>query len=151
MDEKKFLEELFGMLPEDCQDIYDDTIPEAKEVRAKMKGKKKAVSIPDYTCGYEMFEDIRALDYKSQAQVCKAFHQYLKKKHLDGFFINRFQQTYSQINMKNLQQSIEAIHYTVNDLDNAITNIDYYEPMLFFNLARVLAKIIASGNKVQGA
>ena len=53
--------------------------------------------------------------------------------------------------MKNLQQSIEAIHYTVNDLDNAITNIDYYEPMLFFNLARVLAKIIASGNKVQGA
>ena len=54
-----------------------------------------------------------------------------------------------QINMKNLQQSIEAIHYTVNDLDNAITNIDYYEPMLFFDLARVLAKVIAAGTKIQ--
>lgn len=72
MDEKKFLEELFGMMPDDCQDIYNDTIPEAKEVRAKMKGKKKGAPIPDYACGYEMFEDIRALDYKSQAQVCKA-------------------------------------------------------------------------------
>ena len=36
MEEKEFLEEILDKLPEACLDIYDDTIPEAKEVRAKI-------------------------------------------------------------------------------------------------------------------
>ena len=39
MADKEFLERMPSMLPEEFQDIYDDTIPEAKEVREKM-GKK---------------------------------------------------------------------------------------------------------------
>ena len=34
MADKEFLERMLSMLPEEFQDIYDDTIPEAKEVVA---------------------------------------------------------------------------------------------------------------------
>ena len=70
------------MLPEEFQDIYDDTIPEAKEVRKKMG--KKTSSAPSYSCAMPMLDDIRSLDYKDQAKVCKAFHQYLTKSPLAG-------------------------------------------------------------------
>lgn len=39
MADKEFLERMLSMLQEEFQDIYDDTIPEAKEIRKKM-GKK---------------------------------------------------------------------------------------------------------------
>ena len=39
MADKEFLERMLSMLPEEFQDIYDDMIPEAKEIRKKM-GKK---------------------------------------------------------------------------------------------------------------
>ena len=39
MADKEFLERMLSMLPEEFQDIYDDTIPEAKEMRKK-KGDK---------------------------------------------------------------------------------------------------------------
>ncbi len=35
MADKEVLERILSMLPEDFQDIYDDTIPEAKEIRKK--------------------------------------------------------------------------------------------------------------------
>lgn len=67
MADKEFLERILSMLPEEFQDIYDDTIPEAKEIRKKMG--KKASSIKSYSCAMSMFEDIRKLNYKGQAQV----------------------------------------------------------------------------------
>ena len=76
MADKDFLERMLSMLPEESQDIYDDTIPEAKEIRKKTG---KISSIKSYSCSMTMFEDIRRLNYKGQAQVCKTFHQYLKK------------------------------------------------------------------------
>ena len=36
MADKEFLERMLSMLPEEFQDVYDDTIPEAKEIRKKM-------------------------------------------------------------------------------------------------------------------
>lgn len=50
------------MLSEEFQDVYDDTIPEAKEIRKKMR--KKFSSIKSYSCAMPMFEDIRKLNYK---------------------------------------------------------------------------------------
>ena len=91
-----------------------------------------------------MFEDIRKLNYKGQAQVCKTFHQYLKKhSNVVSFFINRFEGTYSRINMKDLEKTIEWIGYVVNDLDNAITEIDYNDPMAFFDIEKVMGKVIS--------
>ena len=39
MADKEVLERILSMLPEEFQDIYDDTITEAKEVRKKMNKK----------------------------------------------------------------------------------------------------------------
>ena len=39
MADKEVLERILSMLPEEFQDIYDDTIPEAKEIRKKMRDK----------------------------------------------------------------------------------------------------------------
>lgn len=39
MAETEFIERMLSMLPEEFQDIYDDTIPEAKEMRKKMGDK----------------------------------------------------------------------------------------------------------------
>ena len=35
MADKEVLERILSMLPEEFQDIYDDTIPEAKEIRRR--------------------------------------------------------------------------------------------------------------------
>lgn len=148
MSDKEFLERMLSMLPEEFQDIYDDTIPEAKEVRKKMG--KKTSSAPSYSCAMPMLDDIRSLDYKDQAKVCKAFHQYLAKNpHVITFFTRRFEETYSHINMRNLDATIEWIRYTVNDMDNAISEIDYDDPMLFFELANTLGKVIAKNKGKQ--
>ena len=72
MADKDFLERILLMLPEEFQDVYDDTIPEAKKMRKKMG--KKVSSVKSYSCAMPMFEDIRKLNYKGQAQVCKSFH-----------------------------------------------------------------------------
>ena len=39
MADKEFLERILSMLPEEFQDVYDDTIPEAKEIRKKIREK----------------------------------------------------------------------------------------------------------------
>lgn len=142
MSDKEFLERMLSMLPEEFQGIYDDTIPEAKEIRKKME--KKVSSVKSYSCAMPMFEDIRQLNYKGQAKVCKTFHQYLKKNpNADSFFINRFEETYSRINMKDLDETIEWIGYAVNDLDNAISEIDYNDPMTFFDIEKLMGKVIS--------
>ena len=142
MADKEFLERMLSMLPEEFQDIYDDTIPEAKEIRKKIG--KKISSVKSYSCAMPMFEDIRKLNYKGQAKVCKTFHQYLKKNpNADSFFINRFEETYSRINMKDLEETIEWIGYAVNDLDNAISEIDYNAPMTFFDIEKLMGKVIS--------
>ncbi|WP_278864995.1 hypothetical protein [Leyella stercorea] len=142
MSDKEFLERMLSMLPEEFQGIYDDTIPEAKEIRKKME--KKVSSVKSYSCAMPMFEDIRQLNYKGQAKVCKTFHQYLKKNpNADSFFINRFEESYSRINMKDLDETIEWIGYAVNDLDNAISEIDYNDPMTFFDIEKLMGKVIS--------
>lgn len=91
-----------------------------------------------------MFEDIRKFNYKGQAKVCKTFHQFLKKNpNANSFFINRLEETYSRINMKDLEESIEWIGYAVNDMDNTISEIDYNTPMTFFDIEKVMGKEIS--------
>lgn len=142
MADKDFLERMLSMRPEEFQDIYDDTIPEAKEIRKKMG--KKVSSVKSYSCAVPMFEDIRRLNYKGQAQVCKTFHQYLTKHpNVASFFTVRFEETYSRINMKDLEESVEWIGYTINDMDNAILEIDYNDPMTFFDIEKSMSKVIS--------
>ena len=92
-----------------------------------------------------MFEDIRQLNYKGKAQVCKTFHQYLKKNpNAESFFTNHFEETYSRLNMKDLEETVEWIGYAVNGMDNAITEIDYNDPMAFFDIEKMMGKVISN-------
>ena len=58
-------------------------------------------------------------------------------------FLDRFEETYSRINMKDLEKSIEWIGYAVNDMDNTISEIDYNDPMTFFDIEKVMGKVIS--------
>lgn len=110
MADKEFLEWMLSILPEEFQDIYDDTIPEAKEIRKKMG--KKAAPAQSYSCAMPMIDEIRSLDYKGQAKVCKAFHQNLAKNPLAAsFFTRRFEETYSHI-----QYEKPGCHHRVDTL-----------------------------------
>ena len=142
MADKEFLERMLSMLPEEFQDVYDDTILEAKEIRKKMG--KKVSSVQSYSCAVSMFEDIHKLNYKGKVQVCKTFHQYLTKHpNVVSFFLDRFEETHSRINMKDLEESVEWIGHAVNDMDNAISEIDYNDPMTFFGIEKSMGKEIS--------
>ena len=133
---------MLSMLPDEFQDIYDDTIPEAKEIRKKMG--KKVSSVKSYSCAMPMFEDIRKLNYKGQAKVSKTFHQCLEKNpNVVSFFLDRIEEAYSRINMKDLEDSIEWIGYAVDDMDHTISEIDYNDPMTFFDIEKVMGKVIS--------
>ena len=71
MSDKELQKQMLSMLPEEFQDVYYDTMPEVKERRKKMG--KKVSSVKSYSCAMPMFEDIRRLNNKGQAQVCRLF------------------------------------------------------------------------------
>lgn len=50
---------------------------------------------------------------------------------------------YSRIDMKDLEESIEWIGYAVNDMDNTISEIDYNDPMTFFDIEKSMSKAIS--------
>lgn len=51
--------------------------------------------------------------------------------------------------MKDLEESIEWIGYAVNDMDNTISEIDYYnDPMTFFDIEKVMGKVISKELKI---
>ena len=132
-------DELFGNKKDDDTDDGDDDEPEVEPELGKFS----------YPCSMPMMDDIRALNYEAQAEVCKAFHKMIKKGFPgdDSFLIKRFEETYDDIIFSHLDDSLDQIHYAINDLDNAIYEIDMYAPMAFFDVERQLAPIIKRSPK----
>ena len=74
----------------------------------------------------------------------QTFHQYIKKNpNVESFFFNRFEKTHSRINMKDMEKTIEWIGFAVNDMDNAIMEIDYNDPMTFFDIEKLIGEVIS--------
>ena len=46
------------------------------------------------------------------------------------------------IDPRYLEDSLMELHFAVNDMDNAIYEIDIYEPGLFMRIARKLGEVI---------
>ena len=40
--------------------------------------------------------------------------------------------------MKDLEKTVEWNCFAVNDMDNAITEIDYNDPMIFFDIEKLI-------------
>ena len=60
-----------------------------------------------------------------------------------SFFLDRFEEPHSRINMKDLEESVEWIGHAVYDMDNAISEIDYNDPMTFFDIEKSMGKEIS--------
>ena len=97
-----------------------------------------------YFCAVPLLEDIRALNHIGQAKVCEAFANWIDRNpNVDTMFIERFRETFGDIDCDKPDESVEFIHYAVNDLDSALTFIDYRSPMDFLELVGSLASVIA--------
>ena len=97
-----------------------------------------------YFCAVPLLEDIRALDHIGQAKVCEAFAKWLDRNpNVDSMFIERFRETFGDIDHDKPDESVEFIHYAVNDLDSALTFIDYCSPMDFLDVVEILSPVIA--------
>lgn len=54
----------------------------------------------------------------------------------------RFHDTFGGINPRFLESSLKELHFAVNDMDNAIYEMDIYDPGLFMRIARRLGEVI---------
>ena len=89
-------------------------------------------------------EAVRKLDYKGQYKVCEAFYNMMMEEGVgdDSEMCLRFHDTFEEIDPRYLEDSLMELHFAVNDMDNAIYEIDIYEPGLFMRIARKLGEVI---------
>lgn len=59
----------------------------------------------------------------------------------------RFHDTFEEINPRFLEDSLMQLHFAVNDMDNALYEIDIYEPGSFIRIARRSGEVIEGKNK----
>ena len=87
---------------------------------------------------------VRKLDYKGQYKVCEAFYNMMMEEGVgdDSEMCLRFHDTFEEIDPRYLEDSLMELHFAVNDMDNAIYEIDIYEPGLFMRIARKLGEVI---------
>lgn len=95
------------------------------------------------TCG-QLMEAVRKLDYKGQYKVCYTFYdEIIKYPQWDkNEFCLFFDELYERINPDMLDEEILKIRQCVNEMDNALSEIDRYDPGTFLRIAEVLAKVI---------
>lgn len=55
----------------------------------------------------------------------------------------RFYDSFEGINPRHLEDSLMQLHFAVNDMDNALYEMDIYEPGLFIRIARKLGDVIS--------
>jgi hypothetical protein len=92
----------------------------------------------------QLMEAVRKLDYKGQYKVCEAFYNMMMEEGVgdDSEMCLRFHDTFEEIDPRYLEDSLMELHFAVNDMDNAIYEIDIYEPGLFMRIARKLGEVI---------
>lgn len=87
---------------------------------------------------------VRNLDYKVQYEVCEAYFQMMVEEGVgdDSEMCLRFHDTFESINPRYLEDSLMQLHFAINDMDNAIYEIDIYEPGQFMRIERQLRNVI---------
>lgn len=97
-----------------------------------------------YSCSSRLMEAVRKLDYKGQYKVCEAFFNMMMEEEFgdDSEMGLRFHDTFEEINPRFLESDLMQLHFAINDMDNAIYEIDIYEPGLFMRIAKRLGEVI---------
>ncbi len=141
----------------DDVDVYDDiealleslnaeSFFNSFDQRESSRSEKPALKFPTYkySCSVDLMEAIRNLSYEKKADVCKAYFQ-MSTNHQVGehtIYSLRFEEDYTMMLSADEDYKPYYISCCINDLDNAITEIDYFDPMTFFTIAGELEKII---------
>lgn len=99
---------------------------------------------PKYFSSNSLMEAVRALDYKGQYKVCVAFYNEIIKcpQWDNNRFGLLFDDLFESIDPKMLEEELLRLHQCVNELDNTISEIDDYDPMTFFQIAKELEKVM---------
>ena len=96
-----------------------------------------------YSTSNELMEAVRSLDYKQQYKVCEKFYKILKGLHEDSrMMYQRFYESFELIDPDGLEEYFVELHWSINDMDNALYETDVYTPMEFFEIAGKLAPAI---------
>lgn len=96
-----------------------------------------------YSTSEELMNDVRNLDYKQQYKVCEKFYRTLKSLNEDSrVMYQRFYESFELIDPEGLEEYMVELHWSINDMDNALYETDVYTPMKFFEIAGALAPVI---------
>ena len=96
-----------------------------------------------YSFSGELMKDVRTLDYKQQYKVCEKFYKILKSLHEDSrMMYQRFYESFELIDSEALEEYFVELHWAINDMDNALYEMDIYTPMESLELAGKLAPLI---------
>ena len=98
----------------------------------------------EFVTSGQMIEAVRELDYKKQYKVCETFYLLLKEEEScdDSVMCGRFRESFELIEPSLPESSFMPLHWAVNDMDNAIYEIDVYDPGLFMKIERRLRSVI---------
>lgn len=137
---RRILEHILGDdLPTDG--CFDDADSDGPDDDLELPSKTK------YSMASELVTAVRNLHYNSQVKVFRAFHKFIIKSDVwDAMFLERFEESYGNICFDGGEvdtDTFEWVHYTLNDFDNALSDLDYNDPMSFFDVARRLEAVIA--------
>ena len=102
-----------------------------------------------YSTSSELMKDVRSLNYQQQYKVCEKFYKILKGLNEDSrVMYQRFYESFELIDPEGLEVYMVELHWSINDMDNALYETDSYTPMEFFEIAEKLAPVIEKGKKV---
>lgn len=97
-----------------------------------------------YSCSSDLMDAVRALDHKAQYKVCYAFYDAIIKypRWDNNRFCLLFDEIYEAIDPDALDDEILRIHQCVNEMDNALSEIDRYDPGTFYELVEEMGEVI---------
>ena len=97
-----------------------------------------------YSSG-ELMEAVKALDYKKNYEVLKVFYLLMINDGFpgdDSMMCARFRESFSLIYTLLDESSFVPLHWAVNDMDNALYEIDIHDPGTFMSIAKRIETII---------
>lgn len=134
---RRFLEHILDndLLTDGC---FDDADPNGPDDNLELPQKTK------YSMTSELVTAVHNLHYNSQV---KAFHKFIIKSDIWGaMFLECFEESYGNICFDGGEvepNTLEWVHYTLNDFDNALSDLGYNDPISFFDVARRQEAVIA--------
>lgn len=101
------------------------------------------MSKKEFLTSGRLMEAVRQLEYDERYKVCEAFYQIQQEESCDdSVMCERFPESFEMIDPSLPESSFVPLHWAVNDMDNAIYEIDVYDLGLFVRIVERLGEVI---------